>query len=320
MKWFLKRLEYMVAAAALAVVAVMIPWWLVFARRLIAQNVDLQERLHASRFEGSVEFVGDAERLNDMLTSEFVVVALSLISAIGALVYMARERRSAQIRMERLLQFTSHELKTPIAGVRALLQSLGLGSVPEEAKQNFIARGLAEVDRLEHLTETILAWQRSMAAADALTPSIFDPKQLIDSVLDHRRATGVSEVIEVSSLNAPNVLVHPDAFRVIFENLLDNVRKYGGGRSAVSSIVENGQWRFEVRDFGAGFPTEEAEAIFDPFRRRAHDGITHGSGLGLYLSRELAARMHGDLRASSEGVGCGCVFTLTLPLAEKTHG
>jgi signal transduction histidine kinase len=320
MRWFFRRPEYVISAAALALLGVLIPWWVVFARRLVAQNFDLQQRLHAARFEGTVDLAAEANRLNTMLVSEFATIAMALVLAIAALAYIARDRRAAQQRMERLLQFTSHELKTPIAGVRALLQSLSMGSVPESAKVEFLQRGLLEIDRLDHLTETILAWQRSMAAVDHVRLVGQSAQSLVQSVLEHRRATGALEELSVESMTDVRVLADADAFRVILENLLDNVRKYGGARARLSAAVADGHWQLQVIDAGMGFPPDEAERLFDPFRRQARDGITHGSGLGLYLSRELAGRMNAKLSAASAGPGCGSVFTMTLPLAEVGSG
>jgi two-component system CheB/CheR fusion protein len=239
-----------------------------------------------------------------------------MAAAIGALVYIARQRSLAQRRMERLLQFTSHELKTPISGVRALLQSLGLGSLPEERKAEFLKRGLLEVDRLEHLTETILAWQRSLASEGRVAPAAHEASSLVNQILEHRSRTGVTETLDVKPVAPAQVLVDADAFRVILENLLDNAHKYGGGRAEVFSEVRGREWALSVKDGGQGFAASQAENLFDPFRRQKHEGVTHGSGLGLYLSRQLAQRMNGRLTASSEGPGRGSIFTVTLLVSE----
>lgn len=318
---FLKaRLEYLIAAIALAVVVVVVPWWAVLANRLVTQNVALRERLDTLNYGVQADYRYDAERLHFMLNAEFAAMSTAMAAAIGSLFYIARQRSLAQRRMERLLQFTSHELKTPIAGVRALLQSLGLGSLPPERQAEFIKRGLLEVDRLEHLTETILAWQRSMAEANRVTPSAHDTTVLVNQILEHRSRTGVSEVLDVKTVAGAQVLVDADAFRVILENLLDNAHKYGGGRAEVVSEVKGREWVLSVRDVGRGFEASEAESLFDPFRRQNHEGVTHGSGLGLYLSRQLALRMHGRLTASSEGPGRGSVFSVALPVAGVGRG
>ncbi len=314
------KTEYLVAGVALAAVALMVSWWAVLARRLVHGTIELQQQLHVLKTGTTIDLSEQSNRMNLMVLTEFGAIAISLASAIGALVYVARQRSLANLRMERLLQFTSHELKTPIAGVRALLQTLELGAVPEDRKPEFIKRGLREVDRLEHLAETILAWQRSVATVSRLQPIAVDARRLVEQVLEHRAETGVREVVEIVSLENAVVLADSHAFRVILENLLDNASKYGGGKTEVGAKVSGVAWQLSIRDGGDGFPSEEAERLFDPFNRHTHEGLTHGSGLGLFISRQLARRMHGALTAHSEGPGRGAVFTVSLPVEGPTRG
>jgi signal transduction histidine kinase len=103
---------------------------------------------------------------------------------------------------------------------------------------------------------------------------------------------------------------------VVLENLLDNARKYGGRGVTLTSSLADGRWRLAVRDQGVGFAPGDAEYLFDPFARKLQHGMTtHGSGLGLYLSRQLARDMRGELSAVSEGPGRGSTFILEVPVA-----
>jgi signal transduction histidine kinase len=233
-----------------------------------------------------------------------------------ALFGIARRARAQRQRMERVLQFTSHELKTPIAGVRALLQSLALGTVPDAVRAELLTQGVAECDRLEHLAETILAYQRSVA--DKRRCERLRADVLIDEVVSHRRLTTQGELIavEASPNDAPDVWVDRDAFRIILENLLDNARKYGRGTARVTFRRERHALFLQVRDEGEGFEPADAERLFDPFTPRRSTGVTHGSGLGLSISRQLAREMGGDLIAESPGVGKGSTFTFVLSTAD----
>jgi two-component system osmolarity sensor histidine kinase EnvZ len=229
--------------------------------------------------------------------------------------------------MERQLQFTSHELKTPIAGVRALLQTLARDRVPDDLRDGLLQDGLRACDRLEHLAETVLAYQRAVAAPGRAR--VHDGSALLAAVLAHRLRSLGSEGIEVDVGANVEIWADEDAFRVVVENLLDNAQKYGGGRVRVEAVLAGDAWEVRVRDVGRGFAAQDAERIFAPFSRGGGEGVTHGAGLGLYLSRQLARQMRGDLRASSAGEGCGATFTLRLPLvtpgrgsrrAERPHG
>jgi signal transduction histidine kinase len=215
--------------------------------------------------------------------------------------------------MEQLLRLTSHELKTPIAGVRALLQSLELGSVPPEQQKLLTQMGIAECDRLEHLAETVLAYQRAVVR-EQKDLEVHGAAQLVDEVLEHRQRTRVQETVVKSELASATVRVDRDAFRVIFENLLDNARKYGGGQSEVRARLDGRRWQLEVSDKGQGFPPQDAERIFDPFKREKTTSVNHGSGLGLSIARQLARQMGGDLTAKSGGPQTGATFVLALPV------
>src|SRR5688572_21399271 len=101
--WLSRNAETIVLASALVIIASLVTWWAVFANRLIGE-------VDPSR----------ANRLQFMIRGESGVFAVALAACMVALFAIARRARNVRYRMERLLQFTSHELKTPIAGVRAL--------------------------------------------------------------------------------------------------------------------------------------------------------------------------------------------------------
>ena len=110
-----------------------------------------------------MEIAARHDRRNVMLVGESTLLALMLSGSLVVLFLLAQRRKQQREDMEKLLQFTSHEFKTPVAGVKGLLQSLALGSIPEAQRAELIQLGQIECDRLEHLAETILAYQRAMS-------------------------------------------------------------------------------------------------------------------------------------------------------------
>ena len=319
MRWLSRRLEYLVLSLAVAIIAALVAWWSIFARRLIAQQQAVTEDLltlttkdPAELQQGLAVLDARGERLLLMIAGESGVFVFALILCMVVLFVIARRRQEARIRMERMLQFTSHELKTPIAGVRALLQSLELGSVPAAQHAPLLKSGIAECDRLEHLAETILAYQRAVSLPEGGKLETHEVGALVAEVLAHRAHGFSAEAVAVQPAPSVRVYANPDAFRVILENLLDNARKYGGGKVELHAKTEGGRFRLEVRDFGLGFDPKLSEKLFDPFSRAAKGAVSHGSGLGLSLSRQLARQMGGELSAASEGEGKGSTFTLSL--------
>jgi signal transduction histidine kinase len=174
-----------------------------------------------------------------------------------------------------------------------------------------------ECDRLEHLAETILAYQRAMSRDPRAAVQSVDVVRFIADLLAHRARTATGGEVETAVIDAVQVRADRDGLRVILENLLDNAHKYGGGHVRVSAGVDAGRWRLDISDSGRGFAPETAEKIFDLHHRGSGEGMTHGAGLGLAIARTLARRMGGDISARSTGPGHGAVFTVTLLVAPE---
>ncbi len=316
-RWVTEQTEYVVLGVSLSVIATLVAWWAVFVRRMIGSVQELGTELVLLRGGPAdlAEIEARSARMELMIRGESFMFALALVTSVVVLCLLVRRHRQARDRMERLLQVTSHELQTPIAGVRALLQTLARNRVPEELRAGLLDEGVAACDRLEHLAETILAYQR--AVASDVDRSVVPSAQLLQGVLGHRSRTLHDEELVVQDDASGLLCVDTDGFRVVMENMLDNARKYGGGRVEVRTSRVGATWSVAVHDDGAGFAPADAERLFEPFARGEASGeeVTHGSGLGLYLSRQLARRWGGDLRAASEGAGRGAVFTLSVPLA-----
>ncbi len=116
----------------------------------------------------------------------------------------------------------------------------------------------------------------------------------------------------ISGAESTRVSADPDRLRVILRNLIDNAFKYSPPGSNVHVHVE--KWedkvRIEVKDEGLGIPEADRERIFQRFERATSTAHVPGVGIGLYLSRELARRMDGELRCSSSDAGAA--FSLEL--------
>ena len=320
--WLKQHLESVVFIAAVVFLLNLVIWWAVFARRVIRENESTATLLLNATVTDGAALANELSSLHQksdrqltMISSEAPFFGFLVFSGVGALFVLARARRSDHDRMEKLLQLTTHELKTPVAGVRALLQSLKIGSIPAEERDRFLDQGIGECDRLEHLAETILAYQRAVVRPDGQLPLKSD--ELIAEILDHRLRTFGAEGLQWQRGEAVSVWADKDAFRVVLENLLDNARKYGGGAVEIDDRRDGPTWRLQVKDRGQGFEPRLAESLFEPFSRHA-DAVTHGSGLGLYLSRQLTQQMGGELSAKSAGPGQGSTFVLELPCASDS--
>lgn len=322
-QWFAERAELMVLGITLVATASLVFWWTILLRGEMRNNEVLENELLATQTQLSApeiterqeELVRHHSSRKVMLVGESTMLALLLSGSLVVLFLLAQRRRQQREDMEKLLQFTSHEFKTPVAGVKGLLQSLALGSIPEAQRADLIRLGQLECDRLEHLAETILAYQRAMSRDPRDGAQRIDAARFISDLLAHRARTSTGDDVQVALVDAVNVLADKDGLRVILENLLDNANKYGGGKVTLAAGVSGSLWRLDISDQGRGFAPEIAERLFDIHNRGSGDGMTHGAGLGLAIARQLARRMGGDIVARSAGAGQGAVFTVTLELA-----
>jgi len=322
-QWIAERAELLVLAFTVLTTASLVVWWTILLRdemrtgelrdrEVLQLRADVDE---AQRIAGFEEIAARHARRNVMLIGESTLMALLLSGSLVVLYLLAQRRKRQHEDMEKLLQFTSHEFKTPVAGVKGLLQSLALGSIPDAQRAELLRLGQLECDRLEHLAETILAYQRAMSRDSREAIPALDSVKFINDLLAHRARTAAAGEVKLGELQAAQVFADRDGLRVILENLLDNANKYGGGSVQLTAGVVDGHWRLDISDRGRGFTPETAEKLFDLHNRGSGEGMTHGAGLGLAIARQLARRMGGDISAFSSGPGQGAVFSVTLQLA-----
>jgi signal transduction histidine kinase len=327
-----RNIDVIAFGASLITVGPLMAWWSVLVRRNIitmdylwrAQLDHLPEGPDKLAQLAAVKQQTDLHLL--MIGGESATAACLLFVLAVALFMVARHRRSEARRMQTMLQLTTHQLKTPIAGMRTLLQSLENGSIPVAMQREFLNRGVVECDRLEHLVETILAYQRAVVREPQMQPRATDA--LVAQILDHRQALYANETVAWKTRSPSTIRCDPDAFQVVFENLLDNARKYGGDQVELIESAQGEVWRLKVADHGQGFDPTKAERLFEPFERGGGAGVAHGSGLGLFIARQLMRRMGGELHATSPGEGQGATFIMEMPVstasatssAEVAHG
>jgi PAS domain S-box-containing protein len=216
----------------------------------------------------------------------------------------------------------SHELRTPLAAVYGAARTLRRTDIeiPEEQHDRFLDIIVSETERLTAIvSQILLAGQLDDGRVDVATTAT-DLKPLAESVLDSARLRAPEQIeLRLEQNGTPAVaLADEDKLRQVLVNLLDNAIKYSpdGGDVVVELAGGHGRVRLAVRDHGLGIPADEQERIFEKFYR-LDPALTRGvggSGLGLFISRELVSRMGGSLTVRSEA-GEGASFVIDLPAA-----
>lgn len=244
-----------------------------------------------------------------------------LLGLLGVCIFMlirlVATRGAVQREMELFVGQMTHEMKTPLAGLRALLETIQRGRLEGPALQEALALGLRQVEREEHLVQTLLHAQRLRVMPHTMAADPVDMGQLIQGFIDNRSVArpGEPERYEIQSGSVGPALADRDAVWTILENLFDNADKAGASRIQVGLFEEGSRVHIRCTDNGHGFGREGQERLFEPFNsfQQAGHEHKHGTGLGLYISRRLARGMGGELTGQSEGAGQGATFLLELP-------
>ena len=214
----------------------------------------------------------------------------------------------------------SHELRTPLAAVYGAVRTLRREDLELSDTDHAAFLEMIEVEaaRLAHIVDQILLAGQLDADSVELDVGECDPAEVAAGVIESASLhlpEGIS--LRLTADSAPPILCDVNKLRQVLANLVDNAIKYSpkGGEVEVRVAAANGDCVIEVVDQGLGIPSGERERIFEKFYRldpQQTQGVG-GSGLGLYISRELVERMNGRISVESHP-GEGSRFSLTLPI------
>jgi two-component system, OmpR family, sensor histidine kinase KdpD len=217
-----------------------------------------------------------------------------------------------------LLNSVSHDLRTPLASIKASASSLLDRDIQwsDAERDEFLATINAEVDRLTRLVHNLLDMSR--IEAGALDPRLVESSvaEVVGPVVRRARAASRQRVDVDVPDELPPVLVDPVRLDQVLTNLLDNARAYAaGGPVQVVARQAGGTVELRVVDHGPGIPSPERERIFDQFYRLKGGGKRpEGTGMGLAICRGIVEAHGGHLRVETTPGG-GATFALTLPVA-----
>jgi PAS domain S-box-containing protein len=234
---------------------------------------------------------------------------------------LTEEHAVEQLRSD-FVSTISHELRTPLAaiyGAAMTLQREDVTLAPQQ-QQEMLSVIAGESERLARIVNDILLASRLDSGAAKFRIGRADASELARGVIAAAAAHLPPEIELVLAEPELGLQVAADAdgLRQVLVNLVENAVKYSpeGGRVVLELEPADGRVRFAVRDGGLGIPASEHERIFEKFFRldpNLSRGVG-GTGLGLYISREILRRMGSRIRVESEP-GRGSTFSFELPLA-----
>jgi len=229
------------------------------------------------------------------------------------------QRRRLEVLRRDFVANASHELKTPVAAVRALAETLATALPGDpEAGQRFAERIGREAERLDTLVRDLLDLSRVERGTLDVEP--VDLVGLVKEVVGGYADRAEEQRILLETDLRPGISIRGDRAQLglLLSNLIDNALRYTFARGTVCVRLDAAESRavLQVADTGEGIPASELPRIFERFYRvdKARARQTGGTGLGLAIVRHVAEAHGGTVRVDSE-LARGSTFTVTLPVA-----
>ena len=283
---------------------------LFFARRLSQFTSDLCQTMDSMITGGQEPARAEARE------TIFARISYRLSRLYGILQENRRKVDEERRELQTLVSDISHQVKTPVANLKMVTDTLLAKPVTEQERRDFLQGIRSQTDKLEFLVQ-------SMGKASRLETGAITLEKKDGPLLD-TLVQAMSDIVYSAEQKGISVEVQcPDDLRVSHDskwtaealfNLLDNAVKYtpAGGRICVSAEQWEMYVKLDVADTGRGIPESRQAAIFRRFYREEEVHDQPGVGIGLYLAREIVARQGGYIKVTSE-VGRGSTFSVLLP-------
>ncbi len=221
---------------------------------------------------------------------------------------------------DEFLRGVSHNLQTPLTSIRAYVDQLRSGSSAQTGGENGATDRRLDIvaeqtDRLTRLVRQLLTVTRLEAGVLKAQPEVMAVAPRIRRAWEALNATTVRFELH-DQAGGWLAVADADQLDQILWALLDNAVKYGGREGRVDAVIranEGGQLDITIADQGPGVTAVDPERLFSRFTRGAEQASGEGTGLGLYVSRQQARAMDGDLWLEPPVAGVGAAFTIALP-------
>ena len=232
--------------------------------------------------------------------------------------------QTSEQKRSRFVSDASHELKTPLASIKLLTDSILQNDMDMETVREFVGDIGNEADRLTRTTGKLLSLTKvdGQLTEDCeiinMAPTVERVVRMLSGIAQQNHITIESDLSE----DSPVLILEDDLYQIAF-NLIENGIKYNvsGGKLAVKLMRQEENAILQVSDTGMGIPEDALSHIFERFYRvdKARSRATGGSGLGLAIVRAIVQRNRGEITVDTE-VGKGTVFTVSFPVFETEVG
>ena len=281
-------------------------------------------------FAGSLERVSRRElSLNEKTVFEVSVLEVAgRAGKIGTLLIIhdiSREKMVEKMKTE-FVSIAAHQLRTPISAIKWTLRMIldgDLGPINDEQRE-FLDKTYKSNERMINLINDLLNVTRIEEGRQVYNPVVADIEEVIRGLIanyeDMARQKNLNLSFEKIAPVVPTVKIDLEKIKLVASNLIENSLKYtpAGGKISVTLGEEDGNAMVEVIDTGIGIPAEQQDRIFTKYFRSANaiKAETEGTGLGLFIAKNIVEAHGGKIRFVSEP-GRATKFSFVLPPAES---
>lgn len=231
-------------------------------------------------------------------------------------------RRLEMVRRD-FISNISHELRTPIASVKALAETLNEGAIEDPAvAKDFLNRINIEMDKLAQMVQELAELSHIESGEAPLNKRPINVADAIGHVVDRLRAQADRAGLKLDFVipsNLPEVMADESRVEQVLVNLIHNAIKFtpSGGRISISARARDTDILVSVADTGTGIPEDDLPRIFERFYKADKSRSSQGTGLGLAIAKHIVEAHGGRIWADSVERK-GSTFSFTLPLTSKS--
>ncbi|MCK4572800.1 MAG: HAMP domain-containing histidine kinase [candidate division Zixibacteria bacterium] len=295
-------------------------WWIIFMARLTDEKVTIAGQLGA---DGAfMENIAKQEINRQIMVGLEGVFFLVLILAGAWLIYRALVRAEEhKFQQQNFLMAVTHELKTPLASMKIYLGSLQSPKISDEKKVELIPKIKRDLLRFEKLVGDILEAGRFERSGYRLNKGPMNLTSAVEEVLEQMVTQASEKEIKIDKNLSDDLPYSGDqaALGRALGAVLENSIKYNENRLVQLQIkleTSDKNIVLSVTDNGIGLKASDTKQIFDRFYRVGDEMKRNqpGTGLGLFLAREIFKAHGGEITAASDGLGQGTTITMRLPV------
>lgn len=259
------------------------------------------------------------DRKARMILGEGLVFGCMLILGLYVIQRMFNKELENVQQQKNFLLSVTHELKTPIASVNLITETLQKRTLEKEQQKELLDGILDETRRLEKLINNLLFSARLQTRYQYI-PETISLANVLQQQKEKFSKLFPSADIQIDCHENIFLFLDKESFHSVIGNLLENAIKYGGKPPtvAIRALVKKPFVTFEISDNGPGITKQEVGRVFDAFYRIGNEETrqTKGTGLGLYIAKKIVTAQGGTIEVEPKQVG-GSIFRVTFPMPKQ---